>query len=401
MKEAFRTEEFTCMRDGLTIRGTRYIPAEDGRYPIAVLCHGLMQSRNSMRRYAQELSGRGFAAYVFDFNGGGSHGTSDGRTTDMSVLTEVRDLKAVIAHAKGDRDIWPDRLILMGASQGGLVAALAAAELQEKVKGLILFYPAFCIPDYVREGDIRFGRFDPEHLPKTLNCGAMKLGRIYMSDLMNMNAMEEISKYHGPALLVHGEADELVDYSYSKRAFTVYQKDSTQPRTDLELFLIPGAGHDFRDEAESLAIRAMRRFLSRRVQILAVDAYYTDIDSRREKIFNREEWMDYGGSCETPFFSGNLEPSQSYAEQFVRFRKIRVRQDCFVLSGKDYQGKDCQLRLLLSYDGQKYSLTSLTTDSESLSFLQEAGCSIEVLNRPEGPRVYLYAKRKEVKLAFS
>ena len=72
-----------------------------------------------------------------------------------------------------------------------------------------------------------------------------------------------------------------------------------------------------------------------------------------------------------------------------------------MLSGKDYPGKDCQLRLLLSYDGQKYSLTSLTTDSESLSFLQEAGCSIEVLNRPEGPRVYLYAKRKEVKLAFS
>ena len=41
-------------------------------------------------------------SYCFDFNGGCViKGKSDGKTTEMSVLTEVKDLEAVITYAKG------------------------------------------------------------------------------------------------------------------------------------------------------------------------------------------------------------------------------------------------------------------------------------------------------------
>ncbi len=392
----YRTEEFTCIREGLTIRGTRYLPDAPGPYPYVVLSHGLMESRNAMRKYAAFFAGLGFAAYVFDFNGGSVRGESDGKQTEMSVLTEVRDLKAVIAHAKGDADIEPEKLILMGASQGGIVSALAAAELREKVRGLILFYPAFCIPDYVREGDIRFAAFDPEKLPKTFQAGKMTLGRVYVSDLMDMNVMEEIAPYRGPVLLVHGDADELVDPSYSKRAYTTYTKDFDAPRKDADLVILPGAGHGFSGKAEEAAKRALRRFLSRRVQVLRADAVYMDMDSKRDGFVSREEWLDYAGSSESAWFSGEVDEAESYAEQQVRMRRILTRQDALSLKGRDYTGKECSVRILLSYDGKKAQVTSVETDSEALKFLNTAAWDAEIFWREEGPLLYLYVKRKDM-----
>ena len=40
-----------------------------------------------------------------------------------------------------------DQLFIQGESQGGFVGAYVAAQIPEKIKGLILWYPAFVIPD--------------------------------------------------------------------------------------------------------------------------------------------------------------------------------------------------------------------------------------------------------------
>ena len=44
----------------------------------------------------------------------------------------------------------PDETVLMGCSQGGFVSAIAASRLHDKISKLVLFYPAFCIPDDAR-----------------------------------------------------------------------------------------------------------------------------------------------------------------------------------------------------------------------------------------------------------
>lgn len=55
-------------------------------------------------------------------------GKSDGNTTDMSVLTEVKDLEAVIEYAESKTYTNSSKILLMGCSQGGFVSVITAAK---------------------------------------------------------------------------------------------------------------------------------------------------------------------------------------------------------------------------------------------------------------------------------
>lgn len=100
-KDCFSVSTFNCKRDELVIYGTEYRPEGDN-LPVAIVCHGFMAWQDTVRQYAMELAQMGFCAYCFDFCGGSvlKKGKSDGATTDMSVLTEVQDLEAVIEYAQ-------------------------------------------------------------------------------------------------------------------------------------------------------------------------------------------------------------------------------------------------------------------------------------------------------------
>lgn len=58
----------------------------------------------------------------------------------------------------------------MGCSQGGFVSGMTAAQLKEQIRGLIMFYPALCIPDDARKGHMMFSEFDPQNIPDTFRC---------------------------------------------------------------------------------------------------------------------------------------------------------------------------------------------------------------------------------------
>lgn len=165
-----RRRTFSCMRGDLTIRGTDYRPNGE-KLPIAIVCHGFMANQQTVRQYARVLAKIGYCAYCFDFCGGSVPplGRSDGATTDMSVLTEVQDLEAVIRYAQS-LPYTSDTLLLMGCSQGGMVSALTAAKHPDAVDRLVLFYPAFCIPDDARAGHMMMAHFDPQNLPEKIHC---------------------------------------------------------------------------------------------------------------------------------------------------------------------------------------------------------------------------------------
>ena len=244
--------EFSCQRDGLTIRGTEYRPEGD-HLPIAIVSHGFMANRNSVREYTQLLADKGYAAYCFDFCGGCLRGgKSDGKTTEMSVLTEVKDLEAVIRYTRS-LPYTSNKLLLMGASQGGMVSALTAAKPENDVGKLVLFYPAFCIPDDARAGKMMFAKFDPNNIPQRINCGPMKLGKCYPTDVIEMGPFPEIQGYKGPVLIVHGTNDRIVSIDYAQKAQTAYGDACT-------LKIIPNAGHGFSKEHDQLAQSYLREF---------------------------------------------------------------------------------------------------------------------------------------------
>ncbi len=252
---------FACSREGLTIRGTEYRPA-GSKLPAAIVSHGFMANQNSVRRYTRHLARLGYAAYCFDFNGGSVAGSkSAGKTTDMSVLTEVMDLEAVIdyvlhlPHVDGDKGV-----VLMGCSQGGFVSALTAAKRKEQISRLALFYPALCIPDDARAGKMIFAKFDPHNVPERINCGPMKLGRRYVTDVLDMDPCAEITPYPGPVLIVHGTNDNIVHPDYSRRAYVAYSKRSN-PGALVRLEMIEGGGHGFSRRHDALALEKLDCFM--------------------------------------------------------------------------------------------------------------------------------------------
>ena len=137
---------------------------------------------------------------------------SEGLTTEMSVLTEVQNLKDAIRIASGLEYADPQKIYLMGSSQGGLVTALTAEELTN-IQGLFLFYPAFSLPDDIRSS---FPKLD--EVPETFNLLGTKIGKIYITDIYDMDAYANLDKLVIPVHIYHGKDDNIVPLTASQKA---------------------------------------------------------------------------------------------------------------------------------------------------------------------------------------
>lgn len=255
--------EFSCKRDGLTIRGTEYRPKspQGEKLPVAIVSHGFMAFQDTVRHYTKAFAEMGYLSYCFDFSGGCVvKGKSDGKTTDMSVLTEVRDLEAVIEYARSQDGADTEKITLMGCSQGGFVSALAAAKPENRIHRLVLFYPALCIPDDARAGQMMFAKFDLDNIPDIVQCGPMKLGRVYVEDVIGMDPFAEISGFSGDVLIVHGDSDKVVNVSYSERAVRAYTENRTESGGTVDFKILKKAGHGFSPKEDETALEYLKNF---------------------------------------------------------------------------------------------------------------------------------------------
>lgn len=259
--DTIKKSKFSCYRENLTIRGIEYRPQGEN-LPIAIVCHGFMANMMTVKHYAKHLAKMGYAAFCFDFCGGCVMlGKSDGKTTDMSVLTEVADLLAVINYAKSLNYTDSSTILLMGCSQGGFVSALTAAKMGNTISKLVLFYPAFCIPDDARMGKMMWSKFDPDNIPEIIHCGPMKLGKRYAADVVNLDPFAEITAFQGDVLLVHGTADKIVSLRYAERAAETYR---AQPyERSVVYYTIEGGRHMFSKRHDIIAFEYLTQFATK------------------------------------------------------------------------------------------------------------------------------------------
>ena len=245
-----KKSKFSCKRDELIIRGLEYKP-EGANLPIFIVCHGFTSNYKIMMDYARLAANMGFAAYCFDFCGGSLLvGTSDGKSTDMSVLTEIRDLNVVIEYVKSLSYTDSSRIVLMGHSMGGLVCSMVASERND-ISKLILLAPAFMLPDDARKGDMLDAKFDPENIPNTLVCGFMRIGKQYVEDMMNIDAYQHIQNFSGDVLILYGNKDERVPYSCIRKAAKLYRR-RIGSKTFLKIF--DGLGHRYLAKEDKLTV---------------------------------------------------------------------------------------------------------------------------------------------------
>ncbi len=229
--------------NGYRIEGVINRPDSLGPVPTLIFSHGFGASFKEFEHHAYSFARWGIAFVAFDFCGGGRDSLSDGGMQEMTVLTEMDDLRSVIEKVMELDFVDKNAVFLMGESMGGFVSALVAAEYKEKIKGLILWYPAFVIPDDSRK------RFE-----QGMNrMGDTLLSPDFNETAMNIDVYGRISEFTGPVLIVHGDEDKLVPISYSSRAQKEYKNAS--------LTVIHGAGHGFEGEAAYSAQILSLRFI--------------------------------------------------------------------------------------------------------------------------------------------
>lgn len=237
--------ELWCMNGNQRIYGLLYTKARPGeRVPAVILSHSYSLSHAAMRGYARSLAEKGMAAYCFDFCGGGSESQSDGSTDSMTVFTEVNDLKAVLATVRGLDVVHPDSVYLLGSSLGGMVSALVAEDEPEKVAGLILFYPAFNMPELVRQfGDLMNGwggSMGGSWGGSWGDMGSMfSMSQAFIDAMKDYDVWQHIGTFPRPVAILHGSKDWIVPISNSEKAVGLYPNAT--------LHVIEGANHGFNE----------------------------------------------------------------------------------------------------------------------------------------------------------
>lgn len=233
---AYDTEvrELPVRADEHTLYGELLLPkGKSGPLPTVVCCPGLDTGFQFCKNtIGMCLAMSGFAAYCFDFYGGCKGSKSGGTMLEMSVFTERDDLSAVIEHVKTLDAVDQENLFLLGESQGGCVAGITAPSHRDDVRAMVQYYPAYSIPDDVRK---RFASVS--EIPEIYKVFHRKIGRVYAEKLLDFDVYQEIAPYDRPVLIIHGDADRVVDVSYGRRAAEVY--------ADAQFVCLPGEDHSF------------------------------------------------------------------------------------------------------------------------------------------------------------
>ena len=183
--------------------------------PMVVFCHGFGGTKEGplFELITDSLQKHGIASIRFDFNG---HGESEGKFEDMTVPNEINDAKKVIEYVRDSR--YVSKIALVGHSQGGVVASMTAGELGSDISAVVLMAPAAVLRDDAIRGSTFGKQYNPLDPPEYVELwGPQRLGRNYIKTAFSLPIYETAANYHGPALIIHGNGDRIVPYTYGLR----------------------------------------------------------------------------------------------------------------------------------------------------------------------------------------
>lgn len=199
----------------------------DIKYPTVIFSHGYNGNYKLLEHHGAGFAENNIVCIFFDFCGGGLESKSDGNMLEMTVLTEIDDLLFVVDQVSHLPYVDSQKIFLQGESMGGFVSACVASKIPDKIKAMILWYPAFVIPDGSRE---RYEANDN-------TCFGIPLSPEFNKTSMDLDIYSIIKNYEGRVLIIHGDKDEIVPISYSEKALKSYKNAS--------LTVIKNAGHGY------------------------------------------------------------------------------------------------------------------------------------------------------------
>jgi len=199
--------------------------------PTVILCHGMMSAKEGTKQtaLAQVLEEIGISVLRFDFS---FCGESEGVFEEITFTQEVDDLRSAVNWVKknGGRDIG-----LFGSSMGGGVAVLYA-KTDPSIKALVTLAAVahpIRLAERMEELEERMLQWKEEGN----QFGAEgEVGERFFQDLDHHNIPAAIKEVTAPVLIIHGQADEVVDV---QEAYDLYE-NASEPKV---LKILPEADH--------------------------------------------------------------------------------------------------------------------------------------------------------------
>lgn len=247
--------DVTVKRDGFTLRGVLKGTDNLQNKQVAILMHGFQGNRgyeagNFLYDLSHQLNQAGIPTLRFDFAGCGQ---SDGKFTDMTVLSEISDGMKIIDFVRSEMEA--QQIYLVGHSQGGVVVSMLAAYYRDLIAKEVLLAPAATLKDDALLGVCQGTKYDPNHIPLTVDVHGEAVSGEYFRTAQLLPIYETAQHFMGPALLVHGLADEVVSPEASKK-YNVILPNS-------ELHLIEGEGHKFLGKEKPTILKLVADFLQK------------------------------------------------------------------------------------------------------------------------------------------
>lgn len=241
-------KEFYIDSDGIRLHAKLDMPEGMEKGPLCILIHGFTGHMEEDHIIAAQkaMNDAGVAVLRAEMYG---HGKSGGEFKDHTLYKWVTNALSVVNYAKA-LDFVTD-LYLCGHSQGGLLTMLIGGMCPDTFKAIVPLSPAWMIPDGAREGNLLGMNFDPKHIPETLENWNVVLSGDYVRVAQTIHPEEEIERYEGPVLLIHGDADETVPFEYAEKALNLYK--------NAKLIPIHGDDHCFTRHLNEMA-DALRAF---------------------------------------------------------------------------------------------------------------------------------------------
>jgi predicted acyl esterase len=120
-----RIDFWLTMPDGVKLDCTKFVPEKkiiEEKFPAIIFLHGLGGSKEDVIPFAENYTKYGYCTFAYSMRG---QGGSTGLSNLISTL-EMKDVLYVINYVQSDSNVNKDRVALVGSSQGGILAFMAA-----------------------------------------------------------------------------------------------------------------------------------------------------------------------------------------------------------------------------------------------------------------------------------